>query len=114
MFLAVAGCGDDDDDGSARSGGTAGSGVTVDAGMDAAEMDAAEDAGDGGAGELIATKKYPGPCAEEREDVADGTVNARTSWTYDGNGNMLTEQDEDADGTVNRRRTHTSTPTAIS
>ena len=39
---------------------------------------------------------------------ADGTVLARTTYTYDDNGNLVTEErDSDADGTVNKRITYT-------
>ena len=44
----------------------------------------------------------------EVDYYADGTVDSRTTYTYDENGNMLTEEeDSGADGTVDSRITYT-------
>jgi YD repeat-containing protein len=72
--------------------------------------------------------KWPGPCtvdygssrttytydangnvlSEEGDHNADGTVDSRTTYTYDANGNLLSEEwDGNADGTVHRRVTYT-------
>ena len=52
--------------------------------------------------------EYPGPCVEDFDDGPGVGVDYRKTWTYDGNGNVLSEeQDHGPDGTVNYRTTWT-------
>ena len=61
-----------------------------------------------GDGKSSTGKKYAGPCVKTSYEPGDGNINYRSTYTYDANGNILTEEtDRHADGTVNYRHTYT-------
>jgi hypothetical protein len=96
VALALAGCGGGGGEGSAADAGVGGEAAGGSGG-------GGEAAGRSGSGGEAAGRKW-GACTEEADIQADGrfdgTVDKRTTYTYDANGNLLTE------GVGRRRRRH--------